>query len=54
MTNKTYAEKNIEFQKACAVIGLAPSARQASKYRRQKGDAYMRGRPLLRGRKGSK
>lgn len=39
-TNAIFAEKNKEFQVACEAAGIAPTKRQASKYRNKRGLAY--------------
>ena len=38
--NNVFAATNEEFKKACSASGAAPTATQASKYRRKKGLAY--------------
>ena len=39
-TNKDFAKEDNAFQTACTKAGVEPTARQASKYRMQKGKAY--------------
>ena len=40
MTHKEFAIKDKEFRKACKLAGIAPTTRQAGKYRSCKGLAY--------------
>lgn len=40
MTNREFSEKNKNFREACEKVGLQPTIRQASKYRRRKGKVY--------------
>jgi len=44
MTNRQFAKTNGEFQKACKQVGLEPTTRQASKWRRKLGLAWKEGR----------
>jgi len=44
VTNTKFAETNREFQKAYAKVSLKPTSRQASKWRRQMGQAWKEGR----------
>lgn len=44
VTNEQFSKQDKEFQQACSNAGLAPSARQASKYRNKKGKAFNEGR----------
>jgi hypothetical protein len=39
MTNREFAKSDENFHKACATAGIAPTLRQASKYRRGLGAA---------------
>jgi hypothetical protein len=39
-SNADFAKKNLLFQKACAIAKVEPTARQASKWRNQRGRAY--------------
>ncbi len=43
-TNAEYANTVSYFREACARVGIAPTARQASKWRRRRGLAYTQGR----------
>lgn len=45
MTNREYAEKDKAFKEACKRAGINPTTRQASKYRRGKGLAYIASKP---------
>ena len=42
VTHKEFAKDNNEFQKRCEAVGIAPTKRQAGKFRSQKGRAYLR------------
>jgi len=44
VTNKDYAKTNSTFIRACEAACIKPTARQASKYRRKIGLAYIKGR----------
>jgi len=44
MTNAKFAGTNEQFKEACKAAGVAPTSRQASKYRRKMGKAYKEGR----------
>ena len=44
LTNAKFAAKNEEFIAACAVAGVKPTSRQASKFRARKGLAWSKGR----------
>lgn len=44
VTHQEYAASNGEFKAACAKVGLQPSSRQASKWRRKFGKAWTEGR----------
>ena len=44
MTNREFAAQDAQFRKACEVVGLEPSVRQASKWRNKTGLAYQSGR----------
>lgn len=44
-TNRVFAAENAGFKEACTVALVAPTARQASKYRRGLGAAYKRTPP---------
>jgi hypothetical protein len=44
MTNADFAAKEKTFIEACSKVGLKPTARQASKWRNQKGKAWKEGR----------
>lgn len=39
-SNKDFARNNVAFQAACAKANIAPTARQASKFRNKRGVAY--------------
>ena len=39
-SNKDFAKSNVAFQAACAKANIAPTARQASKFRNKRGAAY--------------
>jgi len=43
-TNKEFASKNEEFQKACEKVNIKPTTRQASKWRMKKGLAWKEGK----------
>ncbi len=40
MTNREFAAQDAQFRKACEVVGLEPTRRQASKWRNKQGLAY--------------
>lgn len=40
LTNKKFAEEDQSFRKACDLVRLPPTTRQASKFRNKKGLAY--------------
>lgn len=40
MTNKEYAEKDVNFKKCCEAAGVPATKRQASKFRNKKGKAF--------------
>lgn len=42
ITNQSYSGSNEEFLSVCRTLGIAPTARQASKWRKKKGEAYSR------------
>jgi hypothetical protein len=44
MFHSEFAEKDVHFRAACQRVGLTPSSRQASKFRRGFGLAYEQGR----------
>ena len=44
ITNKVFAEKNQEFKTACEIAGVKATTRQASKWRKRKGWAWIKGR----------
>lgn len=44
LTNAEYAATVSYFREACARVGIEPTARQASKWRRRCGLAYTKGR----------
>ncbi len=44
MFHAEFSKKDTHFRAACAAVGLAPSSRQASKFRRGFGLAYEQGR----------
>ena len=44
MFHSEFSKKDTHFRAACAAVGLAPSSRQASKFRRGFGLAYEQGR----------
>mgnify|MGYP005829608349 FL=1 len=44
MTNREFATQDAQFRKACEVVGLEPTRRQASKWRSKQGLAYQSGR----------
>lgn len=39
-TNRKFAETNAAFYKACRAVGIPPTTRQASEFRRGLGTAY--------------
>ena len=39
MTNREFAEKNVEFRAACEAAGIPATSRQAGKWRRGEGSA---------------
>ena len=41
MTNKEFAKKDEVFMKACELASTQPTGRQASKFRRNKGIAFL-------------
>ena len=41
ITNAKFAKENMEFQSACDRAGVQPTARQASKFRNKRGQAYV-------------
>lgn len=43
MTNLEFSKAVEHFKEACGKVGLEPTKRQASKYRRHKGKAYKAG-----------
>ena len=45
--NVKFAEEDEQFKGACEEVGAKPTQRQASKWRNQKGSAYLKGLPLL-------
>ena len=47
MTNREFAQKNKDFIDSCEAAGVAPTKRQASKYRRGMGSAAKVSRELL-------
>jgi hypothetical protein len=40
-SNKRFAEVDVAFRRACQRAGIPPTTRQASKYRLEKGSAYL-------------
>ena len=40
MTNRQFSEKDQNFKNACVKAGVAPTVRQASKFRMKQGLAY--------------
>ncbi len=44
LTNAEYAATVSYFREACARVGIPPTTRQASKWRRRRGVAYREGR----------
>jgi hypothetical protein len=44
ITNTEYAKTNKDFKLACSRAKIEPTSRQASKYRRKQGKAYLEGR----------
>ncbi len=40
MTNRKFAKEDEKFQKACTLVEIEPTVRQASKYRNKKGKAF--------------
>lgn len=40
VSNKAFAEEDLDFLNACKIAGVAPNARQASKWRRKEGKAW--------------
>ena len=42
--NEKFAKEDQSFQNACDKVGVKPTSRQASKWRNQKGRAYLEGR----------
>lgn len=44
LTNAKFASINEEFKKACEVVGVKNSTRQASKWRSKKGKAWNEGK----------
>jgi hypothetical protein len=48
MTNLEFSRKNEEFKAACEAVGLPATKRQASKWQRQCGRAYVEGRKLVK------
>ncbi|KKM61421.1 hypothetical protein LCGC14_1531810 [marine sediment metagenome] len=40
MTNREFAKVKEDFKKACEVVEIQPTVRQASKWRRKKGKAW--------------
>lgn len=47
-TNADFALSDPDFQAACKCVGLEPTRRQASKYRRETGLAYEAERKILK------
>ncbi|KKK52749.1 hypothetical protein LCGC14_3101750, partial [marine sediment metagenome] len=43
MTNREFAKAKEDFKKACEVVEIQPTVRQASKWRRKKGKAWKHG-----------
>lgn len=44
VTNKEFAANDTKFKAACEKASVEATARQASKYRNEKGSAYKKGR----------
>lgn len=44
MSNREFAEKDSSFRSACEAVSLNPCGRQASKWRRRRGKAFVEGR----------
>jgi hypothetical protein len=44
MTNTQFAATDPAFKAACTKAGVAPTPRQASKWRNKQGDAFTKGR----------
>lgn len=42
ISNEQFAKQDENFKAACEAVGVAPSGRQASKYRNKQGKAYLR------------
>ena len=47
VTNHQFAKENKVFKKACKEVGIPPTRRQASKWRRNMGLAYKKGRQTM-------
>ena len=47
VTNNDFASSNSTFRAACENVGIAPTGRQAGKYRTRRGIAYTSGRPSV-------
>ncbi len=47
VTNNDFASSNPQFRAACENVGIAPTGRQAGKYRTRRGLAWATGRPSV-------